>query len=147
MGVLLQGFFSAPGINRGVPSPLDGDQRIPFWWDHLAAQAHDFRRAGFTAVWVPPPFKCRSGGFSNGYDVFDDYDLGSKDQKGTLPTRYGHREQLERCVAMMRANGLDVYVDLVENQRDGDNGDFHFAYVDAFGQAGKGRFAKGPGDF
>jgi hypothetical protein len=54
-----------------------------------------------------------------GYGPFDDYDRGSKNQKGTLPTRYGTREQLERRVAMLRANGLDVYVDWVENRRQG----------------------------
>jgi alpha-amylase len=147
MGVLLQGFFFGPGRVAGVPSPLDGDATIPFWWDHLAGQANAFARAGFTALWLPPPFKGASGSFSSGYDVFDDYDLGSKNQKGLIPTRYGTRELLQRCAAMMRANGIDVYVDLVENQRDGDDGKFNFKYVDAFGNLGNGRFAKGPGDF
>lgn len=147
MGVLLQGFFFAPGRIAGVPSPLDGDPAVPFWWDHLAAQAASFAKSGFTAIWLPPPLKGASGSFSSGYDLFDDYDLGDKDQKGTIPTRYGTRERLERCVAVMRANGIDVYVDLVENQRDGDDGHFNFRYVDAFGQPGKGRFPKGPGDF
>ena len=105
------------------------------------------RRAGFSAIWLPPPLKGASGSFSDGYDTFDDYDLGDKDQKGTIPTRYGTREQLERCVAVMRANGLDVYADLVENQRDGDDGHFNFEYLNAFGQQGKGRFPKGPKDF
>jgi alpha-amylase len=147
MGVLLQGFFFGPGPVSGVPSPLDGDHAVPFWWDHLAAQAHGFRQAGFTAIWIPSPLKGASGGFSSGYDVFDDYDLGAKNQKGTVPTRYGTREGLARCVAVMRANGIDVYVDTVENDRDGDDGHFNFRYVDAFGAPGKGRFAKGPGDF
>jgi alpha-amylase len=147
LGVLLQAFYFGPGRVHGVPSPLDGDKTVPFWWDHLGAQANMFGSAGFTALWIPPPLKGASGTFSNGYDQFDDYDLGDKDQKGTVPTRYGTREQLERCVALMRANGIDVYVDLVENQRDGDDGHFNFEYVDAFGQAGKGRFPKGPGDF
>ena len=39
MGVMLQGFFFAPGRIAGVPSPHDGDRSIPFWWDHLASQA------------------------------------------------------------------------------------------------------------
>jgi alpha-amylase len=147
MGVLLQGFFFGPGRVSGVPSPLDGDRSIPFWWDHLAVQAQALGNAGFTAIWLPPPLKGNSGTASSGYDVFDDYDLGSKNQKGTIPTRYGSREQLQRCVAMMHANGIDVYVDLVENQRDGDDGHFNFEYVDAFDHAGGGRFAKGPGDF
>ncbi len=136
MGVLLEGFFS--GLNSGPGN---------FWWDHLARQAHDFGASGFTAVWLPPPLKGASGGLSNGYDPFDDYDLGSKDQRGTIPTLYGTRETLQRCAAMMRANGIDIYVDLVENQRDGDDGHFNFKYKDAFGKQGGGRFPKGPNDF
>jgi alpha-amylase len=78
MGVLLRGFFFGPGKIHGVPSRTDRDNTVPFWWDHLAAQAEAFGRSGFTAIWLPPPFKGASGDFSNGYDVFDDYDLGSK---------------------------------------------------------------------
>ncbi len=143
----MQGFYFAPGAVAGVPSPLDGDKTIPFWWDHLAKQANAFRRAGFSAIWIPSPLKGASGTLSSGYDVFDDYDLGSKNQKGTVPTRYGTRELLERCVAVMRANGIDVYADIVENNRDGDNGDFKFSYVGAAGNPGGGRFSKGPDDF
>jgi hypothetical protein len=54
------------------------------WWDHLAAQAAGFSQAGFTAIWLPPVTKGASGEASVGYDVFDDYDLGSKNQKGTV---------------------------------------------------------------
>ena len=147
MGVLLQGFYFGPGRVHGVPSPLDGDKTVPFWWDHLAAQANALGRAGFSAIWLPPPLKGSAGASSNGYDPFDDYDIGGKNQKGTIPTRYGSREQLERCVAVMRANGIDIYLDMVENQRDGDDGHFHFRYVNAFGQPDKGRFPKSPGDF
>jgi alpha-amylase len=118
MSVLLQGFFF------GVESASATD-----WWDHLAGQAQDLRKAGFSAIWLPPPYKGASGGVSNGYDPFDDYDLGSKDQRVTVPTHYGTREQLQRCAAMMRANGIDVYVDLVENQRDGDDHHFNFVYA------------------
>jgi alpha-amylase len=138
-GVLLQGYF------KGVPTPGPG-QNVDFWWDHLAKQAKALRESGFTAVWLPSPLKANSGTFSDGFDVFDDYDLGSKDQKQTRPTRFGTREQLERCVAILRANGLDVYVDLVENQRvGGDNKTYK--YVDADGKPGGGRFAKTPTDF
>ena len=140
MGVLLQGFFSDVTTVEGSS-----------WWDHLARQARDFAVSGFTAIWLPPPLKGNSGGFSDGYDPFDDYDLGSKNQKGTIPTRYGSRQQLQRCAAMMRANGIDIYADLVDNQRDGDDGFFNFRYADAFGNVGAnplgGRFSKSAIDF
>jgi len=147
MGVLLQALYFRNKSPNAVPSPLDGDATIPFWWDHLAAQANAFRKAGFTAVWLPPPFKGASGGGSSGYDPFDDYDLGSKNQKGTVPTRHGTRKQLQRCAAVLRANGLDVYVDIVDHHRDGDIHPFIYQYVNFAGEADQGRFPKNPKDF
>jgi alpha-amylase len=146
MGVLLQAFYQRGNI--GVPSPTDGDH-IDAWWDHLAKQASQLQKAGFTAIWLPPLTKGGSGKDSVGYDVFDDYDLGSKNQKGTVPTHYGTREQLGRCVATFRANGIDVYSDLVTNQRGGGGGagGFTFRYADADGQVGEGRFPKNPENF
>src|SRR5947209_5491912 len=139
MGVLLQAFYQRG--TRGVPCPLDGDAGAPFWWDHLASQAHALARVGFTAVWLPPPLKAGNGVGTVGYDVFDDYDLGSKNQKGHVATRYGTREQLARCVAMLRANGIDVYADLVPNQRGGETGPGVgvFRYADADGHVGDPR--------
>src|SRR5439155_8008347 len=101
------------------------------------------------AVWLPPMLKGGSGVASVGYDVFDDYDLGSKIQKGHVATRYGTREQLARCVAMMRANDLDVYADLVENQRNGGSGrdGATFRYLNAEGTPDAGRFPKNPSNF
>jgi galactose oxidase len=148
MGVLLQGFFKLPP-NNAVPSPADGDPSVPWWWDHLAGQANELRQAGFTAVWLPPVLKAASGADNqaDGYGPFDDYDIGSKQQKGTLPTRFGTREQLQRCVAVMRANGLDVYLDLVEHQRIGDTEPFVFRYPGADGTPELGRFPKDPPNF
>jgi alpha-amylase len=148
MGVILQAFFKKSSL-IGVPCPGDGDAGAPWWWDHLAGQANDLRKAGFSAILLPPCWKGALGVKSIGYDLFDDYDLGSKDQKGTIPTRYGTREQLQRCAAVMRANGLEVYLDLVENQRVGGSGpgEFTFRYKDAFGNASGGRFEKDPPDF
>ena len=60
MGVLLQGFFKV-AHDKALPSPADGKPNIPWWWDHLAAQARALSRAGFTAVWLPPVLKTESG--------------------------------------------------------------------------------------
>jgi alpha-amylase len=51
-------------------------------------------------MFAPPVWKGPSGIQSVGFDPFADYDLDSKDQRGTVPTHYGTREQLARCVAM-----------------------------------------------
>ncbi|MBV8139846.1 MAG: DUF1929 domain-containing protein [Deltaproteobacteria bacterium] len=151
MGVLLQGFYKKqPGV--AVPSPVDGDAFVPFWWDCIASQANDLRKVGFTAVWLPPVLKTASGAGPNadGYGPFDDYDIGSRDQKGprnTTFTRFGSREQLQRCVAILRANGLDVYLDMVEHQRIGDTKPFVFRYPGADGTPDMGRFPKNPSNF
>lgn len=148
MGVLLQGFFKLQG-GRALPSPADGNPAIAWWWDHLASQARALSLAGFTAVWLPPVLKTASGSGlgADGYGPFDDYDIGSRNQKGSMPTRYGTREQLQRCVAILRANGLDVYLDMVEHQRVGDVTPFVFRYPGADGTPDAGRFPKNPSNF
>jgi hypothetical protein len=148
MGVLLQGLFKLQG-GRALPSPADGNPAIPWWWDHLAAQARALSLAGFTAVWLPPVLKTASGSgpTADGYGPFDDYDIGSRHQRASVPTRYGTREQLQRCVAILRANGLDVYLDMVEHQRVGDTTPFVFRYPGADGTPDAGRFPKNPSNF
>jgi len=144
MGVILQATFKFPG-GHTVPSPFDGNRRTLWWWDHLASQGNALRQAGFTAVWLPPVLKTNAGAFpgADGYGPFDDYDLGNKNQFFSIPTRFGSREQLQRCTAMMRANGLDVYLDIVLHHRDGGNR-FVYRYQGANGNAGAGRFPKDP---
>ncbi len=135
-GVLLQGFY------WDAPSPSNDT-----WWDLLASRSQALSESGFTAVWIPPVLKGASGGYSNGYDPFDDYDLGSKDQRSTYGTHWGTKEQLMRATAIMRANGLDVYFDNVLGHRSGDDGLGNFSYVDAYGVVGGGRFPKSQYDF
>jgi len=138
--VIMEGFY------WNVPSPGAGDGGADWWWDHLAYQANSLKLAGIGTLWIPPALKCASGGYSVGYDPFDDYDLGSKTQKGTLPTRYGNRTQLERCCAVLHANGVQVMQDVVDNHRDGDDGKFNFIYSSNSSKTG-GRFQKGFYDF
>jgi alpha-amylase len=135
-GVMFQGFY------WDAPSQWDSP-----WWDKLAGKASEIAEAGFTSVWIPPVLKGAAGGFSNGYDPFDDYDIGSKDQCSTYATHWGTREQLLRAVAMLRANGMEVYVDNVLGHRNGDDGYAHFRYKGAFGQENGGRFEKWPDHF
>lgn len=145
--VLLQAFYKR-GMYVALPCPADPKDApgTDWWWDHLAKQADALARAGFTGVWLPPVTKAQQGASEAalGYSVFDDYDLGSKNQKATLHTRYGDREQLTRCAAILRANGLDILIDLQLNHRKGGTGpdQMTFEYLDAFGKAGGGRFPK-----
>lgn len=148
MGVILQAAFRRrPNVT--VPAPSDtpaGD--TPWWYDRIAAQARDFRLAGFTALLLPPVLKTNAGAASDadGYGVFDDYDLGSKPQFYSVATRFGTREQLQRCVGVLHSVGIDVYADTVPHQRSGGtDGTYH--YLGADGKSPNGRFPKTPGCF
>lgn len=139
--VMLQGFY------WDVPSPAAGQSGAEWWWDKVARESAAWRQAGFTSVWLSNPMKGHAGGYSMGYDPFDDYDLGSKDQQWTYTTRFGTREKLQRACAYLRANGLNIILEQVHNHRNGDDGFYNFRYRNAYGQFGLGRFGKGPGDF
>ncbi|WP_250475044.1 alpha-amylase family glycosyl hydrolase [Caballeronia sp. GAFFF1] len=145
--ILLQAFYKR-GKFIAVPSPSDPNDphNSPWWWDHIAENAAELARAGVTAVWLPPVTKAEQGSreAALGYSVFDDYDIGSKHQMGTVHTRYGTREQLTRLAAVLRANGLDIVLDLQLNHRKGGTGvdGTTFEYRDALGANTGGRFAK-----
>ena len=96
------------------------NERYPFdWYTYLAKLAPRLRDMGFDGIWVPPPAKAESGGNSMGYDPFDHYDLGDKDQKGRVGTRFGTKDSLLRLIAVAHANGLEVYPDVVLNHVNG----------------------------
>src|SRR5438477_9506028 len=102
--VLMQAFYKR-GKYVAVPCPADrhdADPTADWWWDVLVKNAATWAKAGFTSVWLPPVTKAQQGSSAAalGYSVFDDYDIGSKNQKGTIHTRYGNREQLTRLAAV-----------------------------------------------
>ncbi len=88
-------------------------------WDDARLQAPLLRRAGITALWLPPPYKGIGGGNDVGYGVYDLYDIGEFDQKGSIRTKYGTREQYLAAIAELRENGIHAYIDAVLNHRMG----------------------------
>ncbi len=142
-------FWDGQGRKVTVPAPVDPETpHVPWWTDWIAAQARDLRRAGFTAILFPPVCKAQGGHAptADGYGVFDQYDLGSKMQCGSLETRFGSREQLQRSIAVAHACGLDVYADVVMHQLSGGaNGVYRYLGADGAGRIG--RFPKDPGCF
>src|SRR6478609_5500347 len=52
------------------------------WWREADKELPALARLGVSALWSPVPTKGGSGASSMGYDPYDLYDLGSKDQKG-----------------------------------------------------------------
>jgi len=142
-------FLDHQGRRITVRAPVDPQTPAALWWyDWIATNAAALRRAGFTAILYPPVCKTQSGHFNtgDGYGVYDQCDIGSKNQMGSVETRFGSREQLQRSIAVAHACGLDVYVDVVLHQLNGgDNGVYR--YLGANGVTGIGRFPKNPGCF
>lgn len=88
-------------------------------WRTIEAMAPELRARGFTAVWFPPPCKGHSGIVEAGYGIYDHWDLGEFDQKGSVVTKYGTKDELLRAVAAVQKNGMDAYLDVVTNHRVG----------------------------
>jgi alpha-amylase len=114
MGVLMQAFYwNCPG-EEGRPGE---------WWNLVREQLPRLAATGFTALWLPPANKgANLGGPSMGYDPYDYYDLGDIDQKGSIKTWFGSRDELIALVAAAHAQGQQVYADLVLNHNSGGDG-------------------------
>jgi alpha-amylase len=89
------------------------------FWDEVNANSQDLADAGFTAMWLPPAYKGMSGGWDVGYGVYDLFDLGEFDQKGSVRTKYGTREQYLAAIKALQAKGIQVYGDVVLNHKMG----------------------------
>src|SRR5450432_358905 len=64
------------------------------WYATLEKEAPDLSKAGFSAIWLPQPAKGGAGAKSMGYDIYDHYDLGEFDQKGSVATHFGTKAEL-----------------------------------------------------
>ena len=103
-GVMMQGFY------WNVPTITPAGT----WWQNLGSKATELSQAGITALWLPPAYK-GSGALDVGYGVYDRYDLGEFNQKGTVATRYGTLGQLQSCITALHGQGVQVYEDMVMN--------------------------------
>jgi len=88
-------------------------------WRELASRARELRNLGTTAVWMPPAYKAMDGDHDTGYAVYDTYDLGEFDQKGTVRTKYGTKDEYLAAVKAVQDAGMDTYLDVVLNHRMG----------------------------
>ncbi|MGX7329351.1 alpha-amylase [Enterococcus bulliens] len=91
--------------------PADGTH-----WNLLAEKSKELQALGFTGVWMPPSSKAAEGKNDVGYGVYDRYDLGEFDQKGTIPTKYGTKEEYLHAIHALKDAGLEVFADIVFNQ-------------------------------
>lgn len=86
----------------------DGDH-----WNEVRRKAKELASAGFTALWLPPAYKGISGRSDVGYGAYDLFDLGEFDQKGSVRTKYGTRQQYLDAIKALHNAGLQVYADAV----------------------------------
>ena len=91
--------------------PNDGN-----FYKRLKELVPHLKEVGIDAVWLPPVYK-GAGNNDVGYGAYDLYDLGEFDQKGTVRTKYGTREELLELIDTLHDNGLLVYLDVVLNHK------------------------------
>jgi glycosidase len=82
-------------------------------WREIEARIPEVAEAGYGALWLPPPGKGASGTWSVGYDPLDRFDLGDRNQSGTVRTRYGTKAELLALVEKAHRFGIRVYFDNV----------------------------------
>jgi alpha-amylase len=88
------------------------------WWQYLNDQMPTIKKAGFTSIWLPPPSKAATDP-SMGYNIYDYFDLGEFNQKGTTKTWFGSKQELIDLVKTAHEYEIDVYADIVINHNSG----------------------------
>lgn len=100
----------------------------PDLWVKVKQEAKRLSHLGVTALWLPPAFKGSSYNengrsvnekFDVGYGIYDLYDLGEFNQKGTIRTKYGTKDQYMAAIKAAHENGISIYADVVFNHKAG----------------------------
>jgi hypothetical protein len=85
-------------------------------WREITEKMPELAEAGYSSLWIPPPTKA-SGGLSVGYDLWDPFDLGGRETRGTVTTRYGTEAELLNMIETAHRFGIRVYADNIMNHR------------------------------
>lgn len=102
-------------------TPTDGG-----YYKFLRENAKKIKDAGIDALWLPP--MCKGGGDQDvGYGIYDLWDLGEFDQKGTVRTKYGTKKELLEAIDELHKNEIKVYADVVLNHKG--NADFEEEFM------------------
>lgn len=98
-------------------------------WNRTVENAKDLSNAGITSVWLPPAYKGAGGVHDVGYAVYDLYDLGEFNQKGTVSTKYGTKDEYLNAIKELQRYNIEVLADIVLGHRMGaDEKERIFAY-------------------
>ena len=90
------------------------------FYKNLRKNAKKLKENGIDALWLPPMTKGESD-MDVGYGAYDLWDLGEFDQKGTIRTKYGTKEELHQAIDALHKAGIKCYADVVLNHKG--NGD------------------------
>ena len=85
-------------------------------WNRLAKDAPHLASKGIRKVWMPPAFKATSSN-DVGYGIYDLFDLGEFNQKGTVRTKYGLKEEYLKAIKSLKENGIEPIADVVLNHK------------------------------
>lgn len=91
---------------------------------------------GITGLWLPPGCKANNPQ-GNGYDIYDLWDLGEFEQKGSRSTKWGGRWDLDELIKKAKELRFDVIWDAVLNHKqagDGTESDIWAVEVDPKGE-------------
>ena len=88
------------------------------YYRNLMEKVVDLAANGVSAIWLPPVYK-GTGPSDVGYGVYDLYDLGEFNQKGTVRTKYGTKQELLSLIQRCHELKMQVYADVVLNHKGG----------------------------
>lgn len=90
-----------------------------FTYTRLKKAAPHLETLGVTMVWMPPAAKGREGKKDVGYGLYDPYDLGEFNQKGSVRTKYGNVRQYQAAIKALSDRHIQVIADIILNHRMG----------------------------
>ena len=85
-------------------------------WKRLADDAEHLANLGISHIWMPPAFKATNEK-DVGYGVYDLFDLGEFNQKGTVRTKYGFKEDYLHAIQTLKSHGIQPMADIVLNHK------------------------------
>ena len=86
-------------------------------WNKVRDDASHLANLGINYIWLPPAYKGAAGKDDVGYGVYDLYDLGEFDQKGSIPTKYGTKDEYLNAIRVLKENNIKVLADIVLNHK------------------------------
>ena len=102
-------------------------------WNKVTKEAEKLKKLGITGMWLPPAYKASGGVQDSGYGAYDLYDLGEFDQKESVRTKYGTKDEYLNAIRVLKENNIKVLADIVLNHKIGaDELEDVIAYEDDF---------------